>query len=123
MALSRLLLRTVLVLAALAPWLWLLLFTVLAVAATLHLGRLPRYNNPDPKDIAHLAWLHSATSALLVPMVVSPLVTAACLGIRSFVSPDISDERWRLAAHALGYALAFLLLFSDVRGLASWFLD
>ena len=123
MAALRSLLRAGLALAALAPWLWLVLFAVLAVAATLHLGRLPRYNNPDPKEIAHLALLYSTASALLVPMIVSPLATAACLTARSFLSPDIHDERWRLLAHALGYALALILIFRDVLGLGSWFLD
>lgn len=123
MAALKTALRTVLALAALTPWLWLLLFTVLAVAATLHLGRLPRYNNPDPKHIAHLAWLHASASALLIPMIVSPLATAACLTARSFVSPDIREERWRLLAHAVGYALVLFLVFRDVLGLGSWFLD
>jgi len=123
MAALRLLLRAVLALVALAPWLWLVLFATLATAATLHLGRLPRYNNPDPKEIAHLVWLNATTSALLVPIIASPLAVSACLVVRSFVSPDIRDERWWLLAHALGYALATLAVFGDVLGLGSWFLD
>jgi|RhiMethySRZTD1v2_1073278.scaffolds.fasta_scaffold413574_2 cation transporter-like permease len=123
MAALVLLLRAVLALIALVPWLWLALFAVLAAAASLHLGRLPRYNNPDPKEIAHLSLLYATTSALLVPVIASPLAMTACLAVRSFVSPDIRNERWRLLAHALGYALAAVLIFGDVLGLGSWFLD
>jgi hypothetical protein len=112
-------LRALLALAALAPWLWLVLFAALAAAATLHLGRLPRYNNPDPKHIAHLASLYSMTSALLVPMALSPLAISGCLTIRSFLRPDIRDERWQL----LAYALAAVAIFGNVLGLSDWFLD
>jgi hypothetical protein len=123
MAVLKSLLRAFLALVALAPWLWLLLFAAFALAATVHLERLPRYNNPDPKAIAHLAWLHVSTSALLIPIALSPLATTACLAMRSFVSPDIGDERWKLLAYALGYALAATVIFADVLGLGSWFLD
>ena len=116
-------LRAIMALAALAPWLWLVLFAALAAAATLHLGRLPRYNNPDPKHIAHLASLYSMTSTLLVPMALSPLAISGCLAIRSFVRPDIRDERWKLLAYGLGYALAAVTIFGNVLGLSDWFLD
>ena len=53
------------------------MFAALAVLATLHLGRLPRYNNPDPKDIAHLASLCGIASARLVPIALSPLAVSA----------------------------------------------
>jgi hypothetical protein len=115
--------RALLTLAVLAPWLWLALFTAFAVAATVHLGRLPSYNNPDPKDIAHLAWLHGATSRLLILMALSPLVVCACLGLRAFISPDIGNERWRLLAYGLGYALAALVLRGNLLGLGTCFLD
>jgi hypothetical protein len=115
--------RGVLGLAALAPWLWLILFAAFTAAATAHLGRLPSYNNPDPKHIAHLAWLHAATSLLLVPTGLSPLAVGACLGVRSFVSPDIGDERWRLLAYAAGYGLFALVMFGNLLGLGRWFLD
>ena len=115
--------RVLLVLATLAPWLWMLLFAALAMAATVHLGRLPRYNNPDPKHIVHLALLYRTTELLLIPMVLSPIVISACLAIRSFVSPDIRDERWNLFAYGLGYALAAIVIFGNVLGLSDWFLD
>ena len=115
--------RAVLAAVALAPWLWLIMFAALAVLATLHLGRLPRYNNPDPKDIAHLASLYGIASALLVPIALSPLAVSACLAIRSFVSPDIRDQRWTLLAYGVGYALAAFVIFRDVLGLGDWFLD
>ncbi len=115
--------RAVLAAVALAPWLWLIMFAALAVLATLHLGRLPRYNNPDPKDIAHLASLYGIASALLVPIALSPLAVNACLAIRSFVSPDIRDQRWTLLAYGAGYALAAVVIFRDMLGLGDWFLD
>ena len=87
--------RALVALAAAAPWLWLLLFVALSAAATAHLGRLPRYNNPDPKTIEHLAWLHALTSQLFIATALSPLAAGAGLAVRSFVSPDIADERWR----------------------------
>ena len=119
----HLLARSLVALAAAAPWLWLLLFVALASAATLHLGRLPRYNNPDPKDIAHLAWLTAAANQLLMATLLSPLVAGAGLALRSFVSSDIGDERWRLLAYAAGLGLAAIVIFGDVLRLGSWFLD
>jgi hypothetical protein len=80
-------LRAVLGVVALAPWLWLALFAWLLVAATLHLGRLPRYNNPDPKHLVEVAWLYGMTSWLLVPIGLTPIAVSACLAIRSFVNP------------------------------------
>ena len=71
------------------------MFAALAVLATLHLGRLPRYNNPDSKDIAHLASLYGIASPLLVPIALSPLAVSACLAIRSFVSPGIRETGQR----------------------------
>jgi hypothetical protein len=115
--------RAVLTLTAIAPWLWLIVFGVFAAGATFHLGRLPSYNNPDPKNLAHLASLHEFTSLLLVPVALSPLAVSACLAIRSFVSPDIRDERWKLLAYGVGYGLVAALMFGDVLGLGSWFLD
>ena len=94
--------RAVLAVVALAPWVWLVMFAALAVLATLHLGRLPRYNNPDPKDIAHLASLYGIANALLVPVALSPLAVSGCLAVRSFVSPNISNERWKLLAYGIG---------------------
>jgi len=117
------LLRALLALVAMAPWLWLVLFAALAASATVHLGRLPRYNNPDPKHIADLALLYGITNGLLIPMALSPLAISACLAVRSFVSPDIRDERWRLVVYGLGYALAALVIFGDPLGLSDWFLD
>jgi len=119
----RVLVRGVLAAAALAPWLWLLLFAAVAVAATVHLGRLPRYNNPDPKDISHLALAYGIASAMLVPLALSPIVVGLCLATRSFISPDIRDERWRLLAYGIGYAAAGLVIFGNVLGLGDWFLD
>ena len=119
----RVLVRALLGLAALAPWVWLALFTAMALAATYHLGRLPRYNDPDPKHIAHLAPLYGLASALLMPLALSPLAVGACLAIRSFVSPDIRDERWRLLAYGVGYALVAVVMLGDVLGLGDWFLD
>jgi hypothetical protein len=107
----------------LAPWLWLALFGCLSVAATLHLGRLPRYNNPDPKDLLELAWLYHAASSLLVPIGLTPIAVSACLAVRSFVSPNIGDTRWMLLVYALGYALAAAVIFGNVLGLSDWFLD
>ena len=115
--------RAVLALAALSPWLWLVLFVAFATAATVHLGRLPSYNNPDPKHIVQLAWLHAATSLLLLPVGLSPLAIGACLGVRAFVSPDIGDERGRLLVYSVGYGLFALVIFGDVLGLGRWFLD
>jgi hypothetical protein len=120
---ARWLSRSVFAVACAAPWLWLLAFVALSVGATLHLGRLPRYNNPDPKHIAHLAWLHSIASGLLVPTALSPLAVSAYLAIRSFVSSDIHDERWILLAYGLGYAIAAVVIFGNVLGLGDWFLD
>jgi hypothetical protein len=114
-------LRAVLGVAALAPWLWLALFAWLSVAATLHLGRLPR--NPDPKHLVEVAWLYGMTSWLLVPIGLTPIAVSACLAIRSFVNPDIRDARWMLVVHGLGYALAAAIMFSNVLGLSHWFLD
>ena len=115
--------RALVALAAAAPWLWLLLFVALSAAATVHLGRLPRYNNPDPKTIEHLVWLHGLANQVFISMLLSPLVAGAGLAVRSFVSPDIGDERWRLLAHAGGLGLAAIVLFGDVLRLGSWFLD
>lgn len=115
--------RALVALAASAPWLWLLLFVALSAAATVHLGRLPRYNNPDPKTIEHLAWLHALTSQIFIATALSPLAAGAGLAVRSFVSPDIGDERWRLLAYALGLGLAAIVIFGDVLRLGSWFLD
>jgi hypothetical protein len=123
MKVLRGLLRAVLTATALVPWLWLILFAALAAAATLHLGRLPRYNNPDPKHIVELALLHGMAQGLLVPMALSPLAVGACLAIRSFVSPDIREERWKLLAYALGYALAAAVVFGNPLRLSDWFLD
>jgi hypothetical protein len=119
----HLLARTLVALAAAAPWLWLFLFVALAAAATLHLGRLPRYNNPDPKTIAHLAWLYGAANQMLIATLLSPLVAGAGLAVRSFVSSDIRDERWRLLAYAAGLGLAAIAIYGDVLRLGSWFLD
>ena len=83
--------RALVALAAAAPWLWLLLFVALSAAATVHLGRLPRYNNPDPKTIEHLVWLHGLANQVFISMLLSPLVAGAGLAVRSFVSPDIGD--------------------------------
>jgi hypothetical protein len=47
-----------LALLVLTPWLWLLSFAALAAGAALHLGRLPRYANPDPKTVPDIAVLH-----------------------------------------------------------------
>jgi hypothetical protein len=119
----QLLTRAVLAVVALAPWLWLFMFAALAALATLHLGRLPRYNNPDPKEIAHLASLYGITSALLVPVALSPLAMSASLAVRSFVSSNIADVRWRLLAYGVGYALAASAIFGDPLGIGDWFLD
>jgi hypothetical protein len=115
--------RAVLTLTAVAPWLWLIVFGVFAASATFHLGRLPSYNNPDPRNLAHLASLHELTSVLLMPIALSPLAVSACLAVRSFVSPDIRDERWKLLAYGVGYGLVAALMFGDMLGLGSWFLD
>jgi hypothetical protein len=123
MRIAHLVARTLVALAAAAPWLWLLLFAALAAAATLHLGRLPRYNNPDPKTIEHLAWLYGLTNQLFIAMLLSPLAAGAGLAVRSFVSPDIRNERWRLLAYAMGLGLAATVMFGDVLRLGSWFLD
>ena len=123
MRIFHLLARALVALAAAAPWLWLILFTALAAAATAHLGRLPRYNNPDPKTIEHLAWLYGLTNQSFMSMLLSPFVVGAGLAVRSFVSPDIGDERWRLLAYALGLGLAATVIFADVLRLGSWFLD
>jgi hypothetical protein len=56
-------------------------------------------------------------------MALSPLAVSACLAIRSFVSPDIREERWKLLAHALGYALAAAVVFGNPLRLSDWFLD
>ncbi len=123
MQVLQLSLRAALGLAMLVPWLWLISFTALTVGATLHLGRLPSYNNPDPKLIAHLGALHSATTMLLVAAALSPLAVSGCLAIRSFVSPDIRDARWNLLAYVLGCALAAIVIFGNVLGLSAWFFD
>jgi hypothetical protein len=123
MRIFHLLARALVALAAAAPWLWLALFVALASAATLHLGRLPHYNNPDPKTIAHLFWLYAIANQMLIATLLSPLVAGAGLALRSFVSPDIGDERWRLLAHAAGLMVTAIAIWGDVLRLGSWFLD
>jgi hypothetical protein len=56
-------------------------------------------------------------------MLLSPFAAGAGLALRSFTSPDIRDERWRLFAYAMGLGLAAIVLFGDVLRLGSWFLD
>jgi hypothetical protein len=62
--------------------------------------------------------IHLAARAL-----VAPFAAGAGLALRSFVSPDIGDERWRLLAYAVGLGLAAIVLFGDPLRLGSWFLD
>ena len=115
--------RAVLAVCLAAPWLWLISFAALAVSATLQLGRLPRYGNPDPKTVPEIALLHDSTWILLALTVLAPLVIGAyaalCLarGWRIGLS-----GRW-LIAHLVGFALAVMTYFGDPLGLTDWFLD
>lgn len=115
--------RAVLAFSLAAPWLWLISFAALSVRATLHLGRLPRYGNPDPKTVPEICLLHASTWILLLPALLSPLVVGAyallCLACGWTI-----ELRWRwVVAHLAGFALIVMNHVVDPLGLMNWFLD
>ena len=115
--------RVVLAVCLAAPWLGLVSFTALAVSATLHLGRLPRYANPDPKTVPEIALLHDSTWILLGLAVLAPLVVGAYAALCLVRSRRIELRgRW-LVAHLAGFALVVMTYFGDPLGLTDWFLD
>ncbi len=106
---------------ALFPFFVLLAFMSYVFRATLHLGHLPRYNNPDPKQLGW--WIQHGLlrlSLISFPIATAAAVVLALIGrVRCRGFPV-----WTIIATALiscATVVAFMRL--DPGGLVDWFWD
>lgn len=102
------------------PWLWLLSLTLFVVVTAVVYGQFPSYGQPDPKELPLLYW---PTFLLLL----STLASFPIWGMMTLFSLrpifPINPTRRQIASYILGLLLAFFVLFNDVAGLMTWFLD
>jgi hypothetical protein len=120
---STSILRASLIFSALAPLIWLLLFIAFVGRASLELGYLPSYDNPDPKELGYqvhryLVWLAAA------PVALSPHVWVSA----AYLSRRWHPEQLPVSCTGAGLITSLVLLsttswLQPSQQLLEWFAD
>ena len=109
--------------AAFAPAVWVAVFVVQSAAATMLLGRLPRYGQPDPKTMEPIWALVLLGQWLLVFAVVSPLFVAGHTALCVLRDRALGLGRGAMAAFLIAVTLALAIVLTNPLGLVSWYFD
>jgi hypothetical protein len=105
------------------PWAWLLCFAVFVSAVTYKVGHFPSYSNPDPKHVAGLGTLYTATVLLLLATFLSPLVVGAHMGLALLGRSIARVTPWNTIVYLLGVTLTGAVILGDAFGLGNWLFD
>ena len=90
--------------------------------ARIALGEWPRPYRPDPKDLG-FSLHHGLAGVFLLVAVLSPIAFAACLLLRRRDTPRVRHRGTAIAVFATGYALLWLLAWTDPGGFIAWYAD
>jgi hypothetical protein len=97
-------------------WLWagLLPFLAHILAATIQVGHLPVYDQPDPKAVAVPGLYHLAVLGMVVAVVGLPFLFVMSM-LRPFMAPRTRDGRLTMTLSVVGILLTIALItrFSD----------
>lgn len=121
--LGNILLRVVFRLILYLPWIWFLVFTVFVVLATVQVGHLPTYGQPDPKDVTLSGILYMPAVVIMfmtlgsIPFGIALAVAKLWQGVPDFIRTS------EVYAYLVGIALFFLFIISDAAGLMTWLAD
>lgn len=94
----------------------------LVLRARFALGEWPRPQRPDPKDLG-FELHHGLAGLFMIVAVASPVALAACLLLRRRDDPRVRHRGTALAVFAAGYALLWVLAWTDPGGFLMWYAD
>lgn len=103
------------------PLIWFLLFTMFVLRAYIALGRLPRYNNPDPENL-ELGFHYGITFLVFFITLCSPGLWFPLTILLYFKTKNII-RLLDVICYLFFYILFIVFLESGFRGLFSWFID
>jgi hypothetical protein len=117
--LLRLVFRTILYL----PWIWFAVMAIYVVLAAVQVGHLPRYGQPDPKDVPLGGILYMPAIILMFMTLGSTPFGIALAVARLWQDVPQFIRTSEVYAYLVGIALFFLFVVSDFAGLMTWLAD